>query len=172
MCVVAPVPPQPRPRRAPAGCLPCFSLVFWDRAQVGVHVSCVVAGEFPASVECVQLAAVAPQLGPARRVGRGPWLRAQSLASPGVEATSLWPLGKSSWQLPGSQVLGLDVPPGPEETLASLSGGKLQPGPRWTPPSPSSPLGFWGLVLGLEKEQSLCLAPLLFHLPLCPVALA
>lgn len=49
-----------------------------------MDVRCVVC-EFSANVECVQLAALAPQLGPARHVGRGPWLRAQSLASPGVE---------------------------------------------------------------------------------------
>lgn len=42
-----------------------------------------VACEFPANVECVLLAAMVPQLGPARRVGRGPWVRAQSLACPG-----------------------------------------------------------------------------------------
>lgn len=72
LCVYTPVPPPLQGSR----CMPALYL-FLECTRVSVDVRCVVC-EFPANVECVQLAALAPQLGPARHVGRGPWLRAQS----------------------------------------------------------------------------------------------
>lgn len=59
----------PSPRQQGFWCVSSFFLLVYTLDSV--YVRCV-ACEFPANVECFLLAAVASQLGLARRVGRGP----------------------------------------------------------------------------------------------------
>lgn len=110
-----------------------------------VYVRCV-ACEFPANVECFLLAAVASQLGLARRVGRGPWLRSWSLASRGggyflmaigAGLVAPWELGAGTGVSPGQQLL----------APCLCRGGELQPDHLWSKSLPSQlpgGSGFWG----------------------------
>lgn len=70
VCVHTCPPPAPFPKQG-SQCMSAFLSSFGVYTRDDVYVRCV-ACEFPAYVECVLLAALAPQLGLARRVGRRP----------------------------------------------------------------------------------------------------
>lgn len=120
--------PSPPPLSGAHGVRLLFFSPFGVYTQVGIYVKCA-ACEFSANVECVSLVAVPPQLGLAGRVGRGPWLRAQSLAGMGWRPLPCGHRVKGQWWLPGSQVPGLDASAGPELLASGLCWAtELQPG--------------------------------------------
>lgn len=91
LCVCThPCPPPP----APAGLTVCVCLLsFWECTRDGVDARCV-ACEFPADVEC-SAGSPGTSAGTGQAYGQRPLVeRPEFLASPRVEATSLWPLGK------------------------------------------------------------------------------
>lgn len=166
VCVHTRPPPTPFPKQG-SQCMSAFLSSFGVYTRDDVYVRCV-ACEFPAYVECVLLAALAPQLGLARRVGRGPWWRARSLAGAGW-SSFLVTIGEGLVAAPWELVLGLGVSPGQELLAPCLRwGGELQPDQLWNKALPSPLLGgsgFWGSTWHGEGAEPLCRTQLLFHLP-------
>lgn len=153
-------------------CVSAFLPSFGVYTQDSVCVRCVTY-EFPANVECVLLAAMVPQLGPARRVGRGPWVRAQSLARPGG-GYFLAAIGEGlGGSYPGARCWGwMSLLCRSYGLLASAEGASCslkECGISQSLPSQVG-LAFRGRTWHVEVAEPLCLAQLFFRLPVLPPA--